>query len=63
MVRGGDVRIPRNFRDFLDFGESRGSLYFFRTQRHKYTTILNSLTNCILNTEYFSFSIAPIEKE
>jgi hypothetical protein len=31
VVRGGDVRIPRNFRDFLDFGESRGSLYFFRT--------------------------------
>ena len=60
---GGIVRILRNFRDFLDFGESRGSLYFFRTQRHKYTTILNSLTNCILNTEYFSFSIAPIEKE
>jgi len=26
---GGIVRILRDFRDFLDFGESRGSLYFF----------------------------------
>ena len=50
------------FRDFLDFGESRGSLYFFRTQRHKYTTILNSLTNCILNTDYFSIQYCPYRK-
>ena len=59
----GGCADPRMFFSVCVIGESRGSLYLFRTQRHKYTTILNSLTNCILNTEYFSFSIAPIEKE
>ena len=60
---GGMCGSSEIFVIFLILGESRGSLYFFRTQRHKYTTILNSLTNCILNTEYSVFSIAPIEKE